>query len=430
VKNKLTTTLLFLTSLPLCGGVTDGGFENGYTGWSRSGNQNTYTAGTYIVSEGTHAVQFNGANTTPNGVLSQSIATTPGTLYTAKFDMGVYSYQTSAEMRLNFTVTGSGTLLNNTLSIFGGGGSGKYNAFQKDRTFSFTANSTSTTLTFRDVSPNTTNIDLLLDNVRVSAGTSSTPHHAYIVILENHGYNQVIGNSQMPYYNALVSQYASGDNYYANTHPSIGNYFVLTTGQIITNDDTFGGTVWADNIVRRLIAAGKTWKEYSESIPYIGYTGGNVGPYVQHHNPCSYFSDVRGTSQQNRLVSTGQLANDIASNSLPTFGFIVPDDNHNGHTGDLAAADAWLQSNIDPLIRRLGTNDFVIFTWDEAQTSDTRNGGGHISWVVVGPRVKRGYRSQTFYQHQNTLRWLCDLMGTATPSSAASCTSMVGQWVQ
>ena len=31
--------------------------------------------------------------------------------------------------------------------------------------------------------------------------------------------------------------------YFANTHPSIGNYFMLTTGQLVTNDDAFTGTV-------------------------------------------------------------------------------------------------------------------------------------------------------------------------------------------
>ncbi len=69
---------------------------------------------------------------------------------------------------------------------------------------------------------------------------------------------------------------ALATNYYAVTHPSIGNYFSLTTGKIITNDDDFSGTVYADNIVRRLVAADKTWREYSENLPYVGYYGGDT----------------------------------------------------------------------------------------------------------------------------------------------------------
>jgi len=48
----------------------------------------------------------------------------------------------------------------------------------------------------------------------------------------------------MPYLNSLASQYDLATQYFANTHPSIGDYFMLTTGQLVTNDDGFAGT-WA-----------------------------------------------------------------------------------------------------------------------------------------------------------------------------------------
>src|SRR5437588_4577744 len=92
----------------------------------------------------------------------------------------------------------------------------------------------------------------------------------FIVVEENHAYEQIIGNSAMPFLNSFAAAYSLETDYYGMTHPSIGNYFTLTTGQTITNDDSYTGTVTLDNIVRHLIAAGKTWKEYSESIPYIG----------------------------------------------------------------------------------------------------------------------------------------------------------------
>ena len=55
--------------------------------------------------------------------------------------------------------------------------------------------------------------------------------HVFLVVLENHGFSQVIGSPSMPYLNSLASQGALAANYFANTHPSIGNYFMLTTGQ-------------------------------------------------------------------------------------------------------------------------------------------------------------------------------------------------------
>src|SRR5580704_3812492 len=104
----------------------------------------------------------------------------------------------------------------------------------------------------------------------VAVARVPSSQHVVVVVEENHGYTSVIGNPQMPYFNSLANQYGLATQYYANTHPSIGNYFMMTTGQIITNNDGYDGTVSVDNVVRDLIANGKTWKEYSESIPFVG----------------------------------------------------------------------------------------------------------------------------------------------------------------
>src|SRR3954468_9211555 len=77
--------------------------------------------------------------------------------------------------------------------------------------------------------------------------------HVVMVVEENHSYSSVIGSASMPYLNSLASKYTSLANYYADTHPSIGNYFMLSTGKIITNNDSYSGTVSYDNIVRRII---------------------------------------------------------------------------------------------------------------------------------------------------------------------------------
>src|SRR5438094_10550909 len=92
-----------------------------------------------------------------------------------------------------------------------------------------------------------------------------TSTHVFLVMEENHAYSSVIGNSSMPYLNSLAKKYGLATQYYANTHPSIGNYFVLTTGQVITNKDSLCSTVTQDNVVRHLLTAGKTFKSYAES---------------------------------------------------------------------------------------------------------------------------------------------------------------------
>ena len=85
------------------------------------------------------------------------------------------------------------------------------------------------------------------------------------MVEENSSYSQVIGNTKMPYPNSLASRYGLATQYFANVHPSLGNYFMLTTGQIVTNDNSFVGTVDVDNIARELTASGKSWKSYAES---------------------------------------------------------------------------------------------------------------------------------------------------------------------
>lgn len=279
-------------------------------------------------------------------------------------------------------------------------------------------------------------------------GPSAPPvfRHVFIVVEENHSYEDVIGNTHdMPYLNSLANSYAYAKQYYADTHPSIGNYFMLTVGKILTNADSFGGTVNDDNIVRRLLAAHKTWKEYSQTLPSVGYIGGDADPYEQHHNPLSYFSDVRSSqTQRQNLVPIGQLKTDIANHTLPNFGFIVPDNFHDGHdcphgsgcpkSDKLKATDDWLKGNLDTLIQ---SSDFtaaggglLIITFDEAAKSDKIGGGGHVAWVVVGPGVKRGYTSTAWYQHQSTLRLLLESLGITTLPGKAEDAAPMQEFIQ
>src|SRR5450755_276640 len=64
--------------------------------------------------------------------------------------------------------------------------------------------------------------------------TIPTADHVLVVVLENHGFSQVIGSASMPYLNSLATQHALATNYFADTHPSLGNYFMLTVGELET----------------------------------------------------------------------------------------------------------------------------------------------------------------------------------------------------
>jgi phosphatidylinositol-3-phosphatase len=260
------------------------------------------------------------------------------------------------------------------------------------------------------------------------AATVPASHHVFLVVEENHRYSEVIGSSSMPYLNSLANKYGLATKYYANTHPSIGNYFMLTTGQIVTNNDSRCSSISNDNIVRHLLTAGKTWKSYAESLPSVGYTGCSGYPYAKKHNPFAYFNDVANSStQKSNLVPFTQFAKDLTNNALPQFSFIVPNLLHDAHDGTLLQADAWLKKNIEPLIASsvFQKDGILILVFDEAETSDTQGGGGHVAAIVVSPKALRGYKSGTTYQHQSTLKTMLEALGVSSfPGAAASAPDM------
>src|SRR5436190_6600767 len=207
--------------------------------------------------------------------------------------------------------------------------------------------------------------------------------HVLVLVEENHSYESVIGNSAMPYTNSLAQKYALATQYFANRHNSLPNYFMLTVGDLVTTNDLYTGTVSANNVVRALVAAGKSWRMYAESLPSTGFTGKANAPYARDHNPFAYFSDVLNSgSQANNIVPLSQLASDIQNNTLPDYAMIVPNLANDGHdcpgeaanctdTDKLTGIDSWVQTNVGPLISSSAFQDSVlIYTWDEGDVND------------------------------------------------------------
>lgn len=263
--------------------------------------------------------------------------------------------------------------------------------------------------------------------------------HVVLVVEENHSYSDVIGNANMPFLNSLASKYGLATQYFADVHTSIGDYFMLTAGQIVTLNDAFTGTISGDNVVRELNNAGKTWKSYAESLPFAGYLGGDAYPYFKHHNPFTYFTDVTTTaSQAANLVPFSQFATDLAANNLPNFSFIAPNVEHDAHdcpsggtdcadADRLIAADNWLKQNLTPLLNNASfmSNGVLLIVFDEGNTLDFANIGGHVPLVVVSSRAKSGFKSTTTYMHESTLRLVLQSLGAnGYPGASASAPDM------
>ncbi len=241
----------------------------------------------------------------------------------------------------------------------------------------------------------------------------------------------------MPYLASLISQGALVSKYYANSHPSLPNYLILTTGLALTNNDGYSGNVTTDNVVRELVAAGKTWKVYAESLPSAGYLTGDKGPYVRRHNPFAFFSDVQqNPTQAANIVPFTQFGSDIttgASFKLPNYSFVVPhlvDDAHSCITGGntdcrlssrLKTADGWLQAHIGPLLNttEFQTSGLLIVLFDES-ADDFANGGGHVLAMMTGTHVRAGYNSSTTsYDHRSMLSLTMKAAGVANIPNGA-----------
>jgi phosphatidylinositol-3-phosphatase len=252
--------------------------------------------------------------------------------------------------------------------------------------------------------------------------------HIVIVIGENANASDAERGCQ--WLDALGAKYATASRYYADTHPSIGNYFVMTTGQVLTNDDEhtpLTSPVSVDNVVRQLLAAGKTWKAYAEDVPSVGYVGGDRGKFATRHVPLPYLIDVQNSAtQRQNIVPFTQFALDLTSNNLPNYSFVTPNVCNDAHDCPIAAFDNWLRLNIGPLLTssQFLHDGLLVVTWDESG-NDNANGGGRVQFVLAGPTVKPAYQSTTLYRHESLCRMSLEGLGVTTlPTACASAPAM------
>jgi len=149
--------------------VVNGSFEDDLAGWSASGA--VVVNGEDFPSDGVKAVVFNYGNVVPSGLISQSFPTVPGTQYTLEFDY--WGWATPNLQRLGVQVAGNAVLITRVVTAYGSLPPVDYHTFRGH----FVADSTVTTLTFKDLTPpkSTVASDLVLDRISVS---EQDPHIA------------------------------------------------------------------------------------------------------------------------------------------------------------------------------------------------------------------------------------------------------------
>jgi len=260
--------------------------------------------------------------------------------------------------------------------------------------------------------------------------------HVWMITEENHSYEEVVGNSQMPYYNQLIDQYGLATQFYSNQHSSLPALMWLAAGAPVeANNDTVSCGHSNDNVVRELLKQGYSWRSYETNMPYAGFRGlygGVNNSYYRRHNPLIDFTDVcPGTGQDKNSVPYSQMAKDFAQGKTTNYTYITPDSDEDAHNGTLQAADQWLQSNLPIILSRpefLPGGDGILFiVWDEGTLyTDNRCSatvatgcGGRTATLVIGPQVKPGYQSTITYHNESVLKTVCAAMGLSPCPGAA-----------
>jgi len=247
--------------------------------------------------------------------------------------------------------------------------------------------------------------------------------HVFVVVMENHGYNDVWNNGSAPYITSLGNAYARATNYHAVIHPSLPNYLDLYGGSNygITTDCNPSSSchVSAVNLADNLEAKGLTWKGYMESMP-APCTLKVSGDYAPKHNPFVYFDDIRNDPVRCAAhdVPYTALAADLASAATtPNYAMIAPNLCNDMHDCSVATGDAWLQSNLPTILNSPAcTVDqcLLILTWDE----DDSGGSNQVLTIFAGSAARTsGVTSAVSYTHFSLLRTVEDIFGLQTQTS-------------
>ena len=256
----------------------------------------------------------------------------------------------------------------------------------------------------------------------VTQGTS-----VFLIMMENHNWNQIKGSASAPYINGLLSQGAHAEAYYnpPGIHPSLPNYLWLEAGTNfgIANDNPPSSNHQSTtaHLTTQLNTAGISWKSYQEDISGTNCPLSGTGHYAPKHNPMIYFDDVTGTNNPNsancisHVRPYSELGRDLSAGTIARYNFITPnlcDDMHDSSgcatTNSVKNGDNWLAQAVPAILasNAYKNGGIVIITWDEGEGGD-----GPIGMIVLSQNAKRGYSNTIRYTHGSTLRTLQEIFG-------------------
>jgi YVTN family beta-propeller protein len=277
------------------------------------------------------------------------------------------------------------------------------------------------------------------DNVRFSVSapvrrrvlTAPVAHvprfqHVFLFYFENEDFGSVIGNTrQAPFLNSLLPHASLLSDFFAEEHPSDGNYLALAGGStfgIPLNDpleENSQYTIRARNIGDLVDAAHESWKAYLQSAD--GPCDDTVhGYYWDDDMPMTYFADVRDRPQYctAHLVPLQAMQADLASaRTTPNFAWVSPDDCYDMEGCGIHAGDDFLRAELGAIMRSPAwrtQRSMAIITFDE-DGMDHQRPAQRVATIIIGSAgVRQGYVSHVRYTHYSLLRTIEAALGLPT----------------
>src|SRR5436189_1801820 len=265
--------------------------------------------------------------------------------------------------------------------------------------------------------------------------------HVVVVIMEDHGIQEICGSSPPPcqstmgaqYMAGLANSYAIGSHYLGVTHYSQADYLAMLGGT--TDNCSSAGCPWpfnGPNLVDRLEASGLTWKGYMENQNMAsGCDLSYHQPYTPEHNPFVGFTDiVNSPTRCSQIVLANPsgcsvtdcpLINDLNSGAAPNFMWLTPNncDNMHGFTyangtvlcpKSVSFGDGYLSSLVPNILKSTTFTTqrsalFVVFDegngycpLNQSTTEDC------VYAVWAGRQAKTNFGTTNLYNHYSWLR--------------------------
>jgi hypothetical protein len=110
-----------------------------------------------------------------------------------------------------------------------------------------------------------------------SAASVPRLDHVFLIMEENNGFHDVIGDPAAPNLNYLAKTFGLETDYFGvSPDSSESNYVGLLGGNtygVVSDDAYWKNQINAPSLISQLDQAGVSWKAYLQALPYPGYEG-------------------------------------------------------------------------------------------------------------------------------------------------------------